>query len=191
MLDERIDMETDNSKLNSLILLFVFDKMDVPLTESTILEMCCSRNNWINYMECKQAFNILLKNNFITMISSSKGPVTASGTPTIETAYALTVDGRMCLSHLFYYIPASLRAEIVDYVAENRMHYRRRQEYTRDYYMNEDGTHTVVLGIKDPTKQLLEIKMNVDSRATAKSICNKWDEKASQIYASLYELLDE
>jgi len=97
----------------------------------------------------------------------------------------------MCLSHLFYYIPASLRAEIVDYVTENRMHYRRRQEYSRDYFMNEDGTHTVVLGIKDPSKQLLEIRMNVDSRATAKSICNKWDEKASQIYASLYELLDE
>ena len=26
MLDDRIEMETDNSKLNSLILLFVFDK---------------------------------------------------------------------------------------------------------------------------------------------------------------------
>lgn len=184
-------MSNDASKLNSLILLFVFDKMDVPLTESTVLEMCTSRNNWINYMECKQAFDILIKNNFISLVSTTKGPLNTSGIATVENSYALTVDGRMCLSHLFYYIPASLRAQIVDYVTENRMHYRRRQEYTRDYYMNEDGTHTVVLGIKDPTKQILEIKINVDSRSTAKSICNKWDEKASLIYSNLYELLDD
>ena len=30
--------------VNKLILLFVFDKMDIPITENTIIEMCTSRN---------------------------------------------------------------------------------------------------------------------------------------------------
>ena len=43
--------------LNKLILLFVFDKMEVPLSESTILDMCSSANQWINYMDCKPLLN--------------------------------------------------------------------------------------------------------------------------------------
>ena len=34
--------------VNKLILLFVFDKMEVPLSENTVLDMCCSSNTWIS-----------------------------------------------------------------------------------------------------------------------------------------------
>ena len=40
-----------DATLNKLIILFVFDKMEVPLSENTILDMCCSSNNWIAYMD--------------------------------------------------------------------------------------------------------------------------------------------
>lgn len=187
-----MDTQSANiNSINSLLLLFVFDKMDVPLTETTILEMCCSRNTWINYMECKQAFAYLITKGFVTPVSNNKGPTNAAGQPTMDTTYALTVDGRMCLSHLFYNIPASTRAMIVDYVSENRMHYRRRQEYIRDYFLNNDGTYTVTLSINEPNRQVLEIKLTTETRAAAKEICNKWDEKASQVYSTLYELLEE
>ena len=41
----------DNNLVNKLIILFIFDKMGMPVTEKTLLEMCASRNNWVNYME--------------------------------------------------------------------------------------------------------------------------------------------
>ena len=34
-----------DATLNKLIILFVFDKMEVPLSENTSLDMCCSSNN--------------------------------------------------------------------------------------------------------------------------------------------------
>ena len=40
-----------DSSLNKLILLFVFDKMEVPLSENTVLDMCTSSNNWLAYMD--------------------------------------------------------------------------------------------------------------------------------------------
>ena len=46
--------------VNKLILLFVFDKMEAPLSENTILDMCCSANNWISYMDCKPLLGTLL-----------------------------------------------------------------------------------------------------------------------------------
>lgn len=172
--------------MNSLVLLFVFDKMDIPLTENTIIEMCCSRNEWLSYMDCKQAIGHLIIKAWIHKADGT-GDEAASG----DTYYAMTVDGRMCLAHLFYNIPSSLRAQIVDFVTENRMHFRRRQEYSRDYFPNPDGTYTVVLRIIDPSRPILDLSLNVDSRATAKAIFNKWEEKAAQIYAMIHENLIE
>ena len=44
-----------------LVLLFVLDKMEVPLSENTILDLCCYSNNWINYMDCQKVIKDLFK----------------------------------------------------------------------------------------------------------------------------------
>lgn len=170
-----------NATLNKLILLFVFDKMEIPLTENTIIEMCCSRNTWISYMECKQAVAQLIEAGFIY----------CPGNNNKESYYTITPDGRICLAHFFIRIPTSLRGEITDYIRENRMNFRRKQEYFRDYYKNADGSYTVKLRIHDPVATVLEIQLNVANRNIAKSIYNKWEEKAAQVYSTLHELLIE
>lgn len=170
---------TSNS-VNALILLFVFDKMDIPLTENTIAEMVCSLNNWINYMDYKQALNTLIEKDWIEP--------TAQHTDG-DAYYTLTVDGRVCLSHLFFNIPSHTRAEIVEFVNTNRMHYRRKQEYCADYMPNDDGTYTVLLRITDTTKQILEVSMCVTDRQTAAEIYHKWEDKAADVYGLLYEQL--
>ena len=43
-----------DSKEQKLVILFVFDKMSIPLSEATVLDMCTSDNSWLTYMECKQ-----------------------------------------------------------------------------------------------------------------------------------------
>ena len=52
--------------VNKLILLFVFDKMEVPLSEDTVLDMCCSANGWISYMDCKPLLITLTTASFRT-----------------------------------------------------------------------------------------------------------------------------
>ena len=172
---------TGNTTVNKLILLFVFDKMEIPLTENTIIEMCCSRNNWISYMECKQAVAQLIEAGFIYCPQNGGR----------ENYYTITPDGRMRLAHFFIRIPTSLRGEITDFIRDNRMNFRRKQEYFRDYFKNPDGTYTVKLRIHDPVQTVLEIQFNVANRYIAKSVYNKWEEKAAQIYSTLHDLLVE
>ena len=43
-----------DSKIQKLVILFVFEKMAIPLTEATVLDVCSSENDWLSYMECKQ-----------------------------------------------------------------------------------------------------------------------------------------
>lgn len=166
------------STLNKLVLLFVFDKMDVPITEDTVLEMCQGRNGWIAYMDCKQALYQLLETGFLYQTTHEK-----------NIYYSITPDGRMCLAHFYMRIPSSLRTEITEYIKENRMSYRRKQEYSKSYYKNADGTYTVQLKIIDPVQTTLEIKLNVANRHTAKLVYNKWEEKAAQVFYSIHEQL--
>ena len=167
-----------STTLNKLIMLFVFDKMDFPIMEDTLLGLCSSSYTWIPWIECKEKIGQLLETGFIYQSIHEN-----------KVYYSITPDGRMCLSHFYTRVPSSLRAEITEYVKENRMSFRRKQEYFRNYYKNADGTYTVQLKIMDPAQTMLEIKLNVSNRYIAKLVYNKWEEKAAQIFYSLHEQL--
>ncbi len=167
-----------DSSLNKLILLFVFDKMEVPLSENTVLDMCTSSNSWLAYMDCQPLLNQLLESGWIYNIADE-----------LEPLYTITTDGRICLANFFIKIPASLREEISLFVKNNRARYRRKQECVADYFMNKDGTYTVYLKILEPAQPILELKFVVPNRQIAKDIYKKWGEKAGETYRSIYENL--
>ncbi|MEG1581813.1 MAG: DUF4364 family protein [Clostridia bacterium] len=171
---------TTSTTVSKLVLLYVFDKMEMPLTENTIIDMCCSRNTWITYMNCKEVLSDLIEIGFI--VKSNKNG---------DEYYTLTTDGRSCLSYFFMKIPSSLRDEIALYIKNNRINLKRKQEYFRNYYKNADGSYTVVMRIVEPLGTKLELKLNVANRYNAKLIYNKWEEKAGQVYGALYDILIE
>ena len=171
----------DNTQ-NKLLLLFVFDKMEIPLSEDTIIDLCCTSNNWISYIDCKQALSQLIEASFIFRINNNSAT---------KPLYTITPEGRVCLAHFFVRIPSSLREIVSEKIKISRMSYRRKQEYFSDYHKNADGTYDVALKILEPTQAILEININVPNRATAKWIYQKWEEKATQVYSSIYDLLVE
>ena len=63
-----------DSTSNKLKLLFLLDKMEIPLTENSIIDICTSRNNWLNYMDCKEVLWQLLEVGYIFKSFSSICP---------------------------------------------------------------------------------------------------------------------
>lgn len=172
-----------DSTLNKLILLFVFEKMEIPVSEETLVELCSSDNEWIpNYLECKETLLQLLDAGFVyaTTTNAQTGPL-----------YTITPDGRVCLAHFFIRIPSSIREDITEFTKENRVRYRKKQEYLSDYKKNPDGSYTVNLKIIEPAQPVLEINLVVPDRHKAKWIFQNWKENAPQVYASLYSQLVE
>lgn len=174
---------TPDSTINKLILLFVLDKMEIPLSDNSIMDICTSRNTWLNYMDCKDILWQLLETHFIYKTNGDNN----------ECRYAITLDGRDCLSHFYLRIPQSLRENITNFCKENRMEFKRSQEYVSAYEKNPDGSHTVTLKIKEPmvSQPLLEIKLKTPTRHSAITACKKWNEKAPNIYEYLYDGLIE
>ncbi len=165
-----------DSKEQKLVILFVFEKMSVPLTEATILDICTSDNDWLTYMECKQYVAELIDTNLLYRVPKSEN-------------LNITRDGADCLSMFYTRIPSSIRDNITAYVRENRMLYRKRQEYFADYSKNTDGTYTVILRINNESTVLMEIKMIVASRQHARYIYKSWIDKAANVYSFLQDNL--
>lgn len=168
-------MDTTVSKL---ILLYVFDQMEIPITIETLNDMCCSQNDWLTYMTLTEVLPELVQANFVYLDNSSK-----------TAYYKITSEGRDCLNYFFMKIPSSIRKEIGAYIKKNRQEYKRRQEYFKDYFQNKDGTYTVILKILEPMGTKLDLKLNVANRAEAKAVFNKWNESAGEVYGSIYKLL--
>ena len=163
-----------------LILLYVLDQMEIPVTSETLNEMCCSQNNWLSYMTLTEILPELVDARFI--VSCTNGGVDY---------YKITQEGRDCLNYFFMKIPSSIRKEIGAFIKKNRQSFKRKQEYFRDYYKNRDGTYTVNLKIIDPTSTKLEMKINVANRAEAITVFKKWNDSDSDVYSAVYKILIE
>src|SRR5574344_1228830 len=99
----------DNT-VNKLIFLFIMDKMEIPLTEDSIIDICTSRNEWLKYMDCKDVMWQLLDVGYIAKTANEDVP-----------RYNITNEGRNCLSNFYLKIPSSTREEITVFAKENRM----------------------------------------------------------------------
>ena len=172
--------QSDEELLNKLIVLFVFDKMDIALDEKTIIIICYTDNGWIMPIYCMDTIQKLVKANFIHQVSRGG-----------DKLYTLTPDGRGCLANFYSRIPESLRQEISDYVKKNRLRFKQEQEYKHTYYKNADGTYTVWLRIVSPSSTLMDLKLVVANNRTAKYIHENWRSNAANIYLMLQEHLIE
>jgi hypothetical protein len=161
-----------------LILLFVFDKMATPLAKDTVLDLVAQDNQWLTYIECQQLLDELLDTYLLFAKKTND-----------KSYYSITGDGRECLANFYTRIPSSLRDEITRYTRENRLQYRKKQEYFSDYQKNPDGTYTVILKITDGGNIVMELKLAVPNRRAANRIYNNWVNKAAQAYGLLYETI--
>ena len=170
---------------NKLILLFVMDKMEMPLTEYSIIDIITNRNTWLSYMDCKDIMWQLIRAKFIYFDENTNY--------INESKYSITTEGKDCLSHFFSKIPLSIRNAITDFCRKNRMSFKRAQEYVSAYHKNSDGSYTIVLRINNSEdfQPIFKLQLKVDTRQIATTICKKWEEKAPSMYEKVLETLFE
>ena len=184
-----MEFEQQDTTIQKLKMLFVLEKMEIPLTENNIIEICTSNictsntneNDGFSYLDVKEVMFELLGVGFIYEEKVEDS----------EPRYTITFDGRNCLSHFYYRIPKEVREKITAYTQDNRMNLKRSQEYVSEYHKNSDGTYSVILKIKEPilTSSLLELKLKAPNRQAAVEASKRWKDKAPNIYEVIYDSL--
>lgn len=179
---EKIMNFRPDTLLSKLILLYVFDKIEIALTENTIMDICWSRNNWLNYMEIVDILPQLIEMKFLSKTKDADG----------EERFIITETGRSCLEHFYSQIPEKLRDEITNFCKDNRMELKRSQEYVSSFLKLNDDCYVATLKIKDITDtNAVDIKIKFTTRNQAVDACKLWKKNAPYIYENLYENLSE
>ncbi len=166
---------------NKLIIMFVMEKMEMPLTENSIIEICSVKNNWVNYMDCLDLLYQLSEAKLVYKTECKEG----------EMRYNLTFEGRECLSYFYTRVPSDMQTEITEFSKANRLSIKQSQEYYANYTDADDGSYLVTMRIYESliTSPLFEIQIKAPTRQAAEEACKKWRQSAPNIYEYIFENL--
>jgi len=170
-------MTTDTSALYKLIVLFMLNKAEEPLTKVQICD-CVQNQKLADYLTIQQTFGELIEDNLVQS--------TASGNRTFLT---ITAEGRQTVAFFENRINADIRSYIVNYLNSHAITIRDENSVRGTYYKTTGGNYEASLVARERNEDLVTITLSVPDEETARSICDNWQKNNSDIYAYLVKNL--
>lgn len=163
----------DPLTLYKLIVLYMLNRVDFPLTRTQISDFILERE-YTNFLTLQQVIGELI----------DAGLVSAE-TIRNRTQLILTGDGTQTLAFFENQISGTIKAEIDDYLRDNEIALRNETSILADYYKSTSGEYEAHLVAKDKGIHLIDITLSVPLEETAASICDNWQKKNQEIYQYL------
>ncbi len=174
-------MITDDDIKSKLLILFILEKCEMAIKEDILCTMCCTDNNWIPYFCFGHFVEELTTTEFISVLNDPLAPG--------EKLLSITEKGKVCLNFFYSNIFRSLRDDASEYIRENKIKYRRMQEYVCQTEELPGGTFRVHLKALNGTQVMFELSFEVPTKRKADSIAVKWRENAPKVYENYRDLM--
>lgn len=163
--------------LYKLIVLFMLEKVDFPLTNAQISGFILDKG-YTNYFHLQQAISELDESGLIqttTIRNASYLKITQSGIQTLE----------------FFgnEISDEIKKEITEFFRENSMEMRNERSVIADYYKSDKEGYLVRCQAKERDVPLLDLTMTVPTKEAAEAMCASWKQKSEQVYEKLLDML--
>ena len=166
--------ETVAQTENKLIVLYLIDKMDVPLSNSEISQFILEEDI-MNYFDLQQIMAELLETSYLEAIGES-GSV----------RFILADEGVSALEFLENQIRRDIRLRINRYAAEHRKTMKKALEVTANHFYDHDNLEFIVkCGLYEDETMLMEVNLSVVTRDQAKLICQNWKENVNKLYGNI------
>lgn len=166
----------DVSTLYKLIVLYMLDNLDFPLTNSQISEFILDKG-YTDYFTLQQTFYDLEASELIHPENIRN-----------STRYMITETGRETISMFESKLPEGIKEDITRFFEEKKYQLRKEIDITADYYP-VGKEYMVKCMVKEKKYTLLELKMNVVSKEQAIYICDHWQQKSEEVYNYLIKSL--
>lgn len=175
MFDSTLDELADNK----LLLLYILQKINFPISNSQLTEIILE-NNFMNYFTFQQYISELLSSDFLVFIdvnSKQRIKITDKGIKVLE---------------LFSSRISSDKIEKADEYIKNKITTIKKEvTVTADYTIDNRNSYIVNLNASENGITLMEINVNVTSNKQARDLCAKWKEKSTQLYNDIINILIE
>ncbi len=169
MIDNRLIMY-------KLIILYMLDRVDFPLTNSQISQFVLEKG-YTNYFTLQETINDLTNSEFIT-----------SSTIRNASHYEITPSGHEAMDLFDSKLSDAIKLDILHYFEENKIHLKNESNIYADYTPTNSGYETTCT-VKEKSDTILEIKILAPSKERAIEICDNWQEKSEEMYDYLIKNL--
>lgn len=163
--------------LYKLIILYMLEKVDFPLTTAQISEFILEQG-YTNFLTLQQALSELTEAGLIS-----------SQTVRNRTRLTNTKEGSETLQFFGNRISDAIRTDIAKYFSEKEIELRSEVNVSADYYKSTSGEFEVRMVARDKDTLLVDLTLSVPDKAMAQQMCDNWDRKNQEIYQHLMEQL--
>lgn len=163
--------------LYKLIILYMLEKLDFPLTNAQISEFILEQG-YTNYFTLQQAISEMVEAGFVREETTHN-----------RTLYHLTEDGSQTISFFKDNISSAIRNDIDNYMKEKNYELKNEVSVKADYYKNTSKEWTVRCQITEQETTLLDLSLTVPTETEAVNVVNNWNRKNQELYALIMQNL--
>lgn len=160
-----------------LIILFMLDNAETPLSNSQISEFILDRE-YTNYFQLQQALSELVDTKFLDK------QVTGN-----TSYYEITPEGSEALSFFQNEISSEIQDEIRDYLKGLGHTIPERFTISSDYYETSKGSFAVRCQLIEKDTTLVDLNICAPNQEAARSMCKSWEKKCQALYETILEEL--
>lgn len=162
---------SESFTLYKLIILYMLDKVDFPLTNAQISEFILNKG-YTTYFTLQQAISELLETNLISEETAHN-----------RTLFHLTEEGCESIHYFSNKISEQIRQEIDDFLSEKRYDLKNEVSVKATYYRNTNLEYSVQCQVIEHSMPLIDLTVSVPSEEEAKTVVANWNAKNQEIYA--------
>ncbi len=164
---------TSTFKLYKLIILYMLNKVDFPLTNSQISEFILDEG-YTTYFKLQQALSELTESGFIREESTHS-----------RTFYHLTEEGSETLHFFKSDISPAIQDDIDTFLKEKKYELKNEVSVKSDYYRNTNREYSVHCQVLEQGVPLIDLTVTAPTESEAETIANNWQQKNEEIYAAI------
>lgn len=168
---------TESFTLYKLIILYMLDKVDFPLTTSQISEFILDQG-YTNYFKLQEALSNMVDSDLIR-----------SETTLNRTLYHLTENGKETIHYFRNKISAEIQKDIDTFLKEKQYDLKEEVSVKSDYYLTTAHKYEVRCQIVEDGSNLIDLKLTVPTETEAETIAGSWMKQNQEVYALLLSKL--
>lgn len=161
--------------LYKLIVLYMLDKVDFPLTNAQISDFILDKG-YTTYFKLQQALSELAQSGFIREEATHS-----------RTFYHLTEEGEETIRFFSGKISEAIRGDIDAFLKEKHYELKNEVAVKSDYFPGTGAEYVVRCQVIEGGQPLIDLALTVPSEAEAQTIANNWNKKNQEVYARIMQ----
>ncbi|MGC4017967.1 MAG: DUF4364 family protein [Muricomes sp.] len=168
---------TETFTLYKLIVLYMLDKVDFPMTTSQISEFMLDKG-YTTYFKLQEALSEMVESGLLKIETTHN-----------RTLYHLTEDGAETIQFFSNKISPAIQSDINEFLKEKEYDLKEEVAVKSDYYLNTNHEYEVRCQIVENGFSLIDLKITVPTETEAETIVQSWSRKNQEIYTLLLSKL--